>query len=568
MTDSTDPRLVEAMLDPAFYPEPPQTVELVQTHISYIFLAGDFVYKVKKPVDFGFLDFTTLARRKFYCEEEMRLNRRLAPDAYLAVLPIGEDGEGRLCLSPPGGGRAPVEYALKMIRLPGERMLKHLLPRGEVDAGVMRAIARKVAAFHSRADTGGQVDEIGGPASVRHNLLENFEQTEPFIGLTLPAWQHRFLSAYNEQFFKRHLPLLERRVDEHRIRDCHGDLHLEHICLTGPGGPAPDGPGGPAPDGPGGPASDGPESDGITIFDCIEFNQRFRYGDVGLEVAFLAMDLDFNGYHQLAAVFVDEYVRVSGDSELPRLLNFFACYRAYVRGKVIGFRLNDPAISRQDRQEAAATAARYFDLAFSYAAKLERPTLLLVGGLMGTGKSLLSRNIAGPLGAEVLQMDVIRKELAGIPLGEHHFDEFGAGLYSADVNRRTYDEAVARAQGLLEEGRSVIIDASWSRRADRVRAAAAARRAGADLFFLRARAADEVVKERLERRLGVGGEASDGRWEIYEAQKTAFEPAAADEAGFALELDCSAPPADCAVRAICAIRAPGAYGPQARTDRA
>jgi len=564
------------MMTPGFYPEAAASVELIQTHISYIFLAGDYVYKVKKPVDFGFLDFASLARRRFYCLEEMRLNRRLAPHAYLAVLPILETeptnaGRAPAGAGPPVRGGAPVveglrlgdahslgatfpavagtavaegrvvEYVLKMARLPEERMLKNLLPRGQVGPEVMEAIARKVAAFHAEADTGGEVDEIGGPASVRHNSRENFEQTERYVGVTIPAWQRRFLSLYDEQFFEANRSLLERRVKEHRIRDCHGDLHLEHICLTGTGPTV--------------------AADDITIFDCIEFNKRFRYGDVGLEVAFLAMDLEFNGYEELARRFVLAYVDASGDGELPRLLNFFACYRAYVRGKVVSFRLDDPAISAADRAAAAGTATRYFALAFRYAARLERPTLLLVGGLMGTGKSVLSRRIAQSLGAEVLQMDVIRKELAGVPPDEHHFEEFGAGLYSAETTARTYAEAVRRAVAMLQAGRSVIIDASWSRRADRLHTIDAARRTGVETVFIEARAAEQVVRRRLEQRLEQEGEPSDGRWEIYAAQRAAFEPPQEDEGARLVAVDCGAPPDRCAALAVCMVRVPGYHEP-------
>lgn len=595
--DETDTRLVPSMMDPGFYPEETCEVKLVQTHISYVFLVGEHVYKVKKPVDFGFLDFTSLERRRFYCLEEMRLNRRLAPDAYLAVLPILEVGprhagpavpgstqreDGPPCADdgPHGGGMAPggvasgsglvlgdadmsgsssaaaagsaapgravaggrvVEYALKMARLPEERMLKNLLARGQVWPEMMRAIARKVAAFHAEADTGGEVDAIGGPASVRHNSWENFQQTEHYIGLTIPAWQHRFLSLYDEQFFEAHRPLLERRVLEHRVRDCHGDLHLEHICFTGTGSAV--------------------GADDITIFDCIEFNKRFRYGDVGLEVAFLAMDLEFNGYDELAQEFVAAYVESSEDSDLPSLLNFFACYRAYVRGKVVGFRLDDPALSADDRAATAGTASRYFDLAFRYAARLEGPTLLLVGGLMGTGKSVLSRGMAGLLGAEVLQMDVIRKELAGVPPGERHFEEFGAGLYSAETTALTYAEAVRRAVAMLQAGRSVIIDASWSRRADRLQAVAAAREAGVETVFIEARAAEQVVRRRLEQRLEQAGEPSDGRWEIYAAQKAAFEPVQEDEGARLVVVDCGVPPDRCAALAVCVVRVPGYHEP-------
>ena len=411
----THPKLVEAMSRPDFYPHRPEKVELVQTHISFVFIAGDLVYKVKKAVDFGFLDFTTLEKRKYFCEEELRLNRRLAPETYLEVTAIGEDAEGALRL---GSGR-PVEYAVVMKKLPLERMLKKLLAEGKADVEAMDAIARKVADFHRNAETGGEIDAIGGIDTIRHNHDENFEQTEKYIGLTIPRARYDFLRAYVNRFLERERPLLEKRVRDHRIRDCHGDLHAEHICLA----------------------------DGIIIFDCIEFNKRFRYGDAAAEAAFLAMDLDYNGYPGHARAFVEAYVRHSGDEEALRLLDFYRCYYAYVRGKVISFRIDDPHIESADRDAAARMAARYFDLAFSYAARPANKTLILVAGLMGTGKSVLARALAPLIGAQIIQTDAVRKEMLRIPASEHRYEGFGQGIYSAELSQKTYEKALETRPG-------------------------------------------------------------------------------------------------------------------------
>ena len=554
----THPQLVPAMMDPGFYAHPAGTLELIQTHISYIFLADDFVYKVKKPVDFGFLDFTTLDLRRHFCLEELRLNRRLAPDTYVAVHPIWETPAGALVLGEPlpavtasaplsagiaaetatgatgenaVAGRV-VEYALKMRRLPEDRMLKHLLPTGTVRPETIDAIARKVARFHQEAETGGEVDRIGGVASIRHNNSENFAQTEKYRGVTIPERMFRFIRAYDGAFLTRHEDLLEARVRRGRVRDCHGDLHLEHICLSG-------------------------GDDGITIFDCIEFNQRFRYSDVACEVAFLYMDLDFNGYDALARRFVDAYVEASGDEEVRVLLDFFACYRAYVRGKVISFRLDDAAIAPADREEARRVAGRYFALAYRYAARFERPTLVLVGGLMGTGKSTLAAAIADPLDAEVIRTDVVRKRLAGIREDEHHYDDFGSGLYSRDMTERTYVASLERAAEVLRGKRSVIVDASWSRKADRERAVATAEGMGADVCFVECVCPEDVVRARLDARVEQATDASDGRWEIFAVQRDAYEPVVPAERLRAVRLDCSRPPEDCAYEAVERLCMPG-----------
>ena len=505
----THPHLLSAMSEPEFYPNRPDHVEVVQTHISFIFIAGDVVYKVKKAVNFGFLDFTTLEQRRYYCEEELRLNRRLAPEIYLDVVEIVEREDGTLALGTSaarrGNGPADsastfpiVDYAVVMRRLPEERMLKRLLPADKVPLATMERIAERVARFHAEADTGGAIDEVGSLETVWHNHEENFEQTAEYVGITIPERQYAFISASARAFLETRAALLRRRVAEHRIRDCHGDLHIEHICLL---------------------------DDSIVIFDCIEFNERFRFEDVAAEVAFLAMDLDFNGYAPYADAFVDAYVAHSGDTEIRLLLNFYESYYAYVRGKVVGFRIHDTAIAEADRNAARDLAARYFDLAYAYASRLDRPTLILTCGLMGTGKSVLAGALASRLGAEWLQMDVLRKELLDIPADEHHFEPFGQGIYSADVTRRTYAGALARAEALLLAGRSVIIDASYRSREDRLEARSVAERLEADFRVVECQCPEDVLRERLDARLGESGQASDGRWEIYTAQKASFEAA-------------------------------------------
>ncbi|HQN25196.1 MAG TPA: AAA family ATPase [Syntrophales bacterium] len=519
----THPQLVAAMSRPEFYPDRPDAVELVQTHISLIFLAGDTVYKVKKAVDFGFLDFTTLAKRRHYCNEELRLNRRLAPQAYLEVVAVTADpnGEPRL-----GGAGPVVEYAVKMRRLPQERMLKRLLAEGSMRPETMEAVAQKLAAFHREAETGGEIDRIGGIETIRRNHEENFEQTEPFIGRTIPAEQYRFIRAYALGFLERERALFDQRVADHRIRDCHGDLHLEHILVA----------------------------DDILIFDCIEFNERFRYEDVAAEVAFLAMDLDFNGYAVEAVHFVEAYIRCTGDTEIRTLLNFYKCYYAYVRGKVVGFRLDDTAIAAPDRDEAARTAGRYFDLAYTYAAHLERPALILIAGLMGTGKSLLARRLAPLLGATIIRMDVLRKEILALAPTDRRYENFGEGIYSEEISRKTYDTALQRADDLLAAGNSVIIDASYKRDDERRRAEALGRRHGAAFYILDCLCPEALIRRRLDTRAANAEEPSDGRWDIFEAQRADFDPMSGWASGVHIAVDTGTTPEAMTAEALRGIR--------------
>ncbi len=329
------PQIIHALLDPRAYPEPPkQGIELVQTQMSFVLLAGDYAYKVKKPVNLGFLDYTTRDKRHYYCQQEVTLNRRLCPEAYLGVVPITRD---RNHIQIEGKGEA-VEYAVKMRRLPAEAMLDSLLVNNRVSPQMLTSVAEKLAEFHRHAETNATISAFGSLDAITHNTTENFVQTEKYIGTTISARQYQRITAYTEGFIQKNASLFRKRMADGKIRDCHGDLHAAHICF----------------------------GDGICIYDCIEFNDRFRYGDVASEVAFLAMDLDHFGRADLSRHFVDAYAAQSQDEELKLLLNFYKCYRAYVRGKVGSFKFDDPYISPAERDQVQADARSYFALAESY----------------------------------------------------------------------------------------------------------------------------------------------------------------------------------------------------------
>lgn len=333
------PELIQALLDPETYPDTPPKVDLVQTQMSFVFLAGDYVYKVKKPVNLGYLDYTTLAKRHYFCQREVELNRRLCPEAYLGVITItGQAGK----VSLDGSGR-PVEYAVKMRRLPQEAMLNTMLARNEATPEMLAAVAQKLADFHEKAETSADISVFGNLDTVRQNTAENFDQTGKYIGTTISQSQYEHIKSFTEDFLEQNASLFRRRVSEGRIRDCHGDLHAAHICF----------------------------GEDICIYDCIEFNDRFRYGDVASEVSFLAMDLDHYGRADLSRHFVNAYITASEDAGLKTLLNFYKCYRAYVRGKVEGFKLDDPHIPETEKKKILTIARDYFALADSYAAPEE-----------------------------------------------------------------------------------------------------------------------------------------------------------------------------------------------------
>ncbi len=328
------PEMVQALLDPKAYPETPQQIELMQTQMSFVFLAGDYVYKVKKPVNLGYLDYTTLEKRRFYCQREVELNRRLCPDTYLGVVPIVRKEDSILL----GGDGETIEYAVKMRQLPQEKMMSVLLPRNQVSVEMVTSLAQKLAEFHQRAETNAAISAFGDLDTITRNTEENFTQTEKYMGNTIPTKNYQHIRDYTNSFVKQNTPLFRKRIADGRIRDCHGDLHAAHICFT----------------------------DDICIYDCIEFNDRFRYCDIASEIAFLAMDLDHYGRADLSRSFASAYVAQSRDNELLKLLNFYKCYRAYVRGKVESFKLDDPYISAQEKTKTLSTAKRYFELAESY----------------------------------------------------------------------------------------------------------------------------------------------------------------------------------------------------------
>ncbi|TET26461.1 MAG: hypothetical protein E3J67_01460 [Dehalococcoidia bacterium] len=328
------PELARALLEPKAYPEPTKKVELAQTQMSFVFLADDYVYKVKKAVNLGYLDYTTLEKRRFYCQREVELNCRLSPDVYLGVVPVIRN-KGGISM---GGQGEIIEYAVRMRRLPQPAMMDVLLTKNKVSPQMVTNLAQKLAEFHQQAETSAAISTFGGLDVVTQNSEENFTQTEKYITSTISQKNYRRLKAYSDGFIDKNASLFRRRVAEGRIRDCHGDLHAAHICFA----------------------------DDIYIYDCIEFNDRFRYCDVASEVAFLAMDLDHYRRPDLSATFITAYVDKSRDRGLLELLTFYKCYRAYVRGKVESFKLDDPHISEEEKKKVLATARGYFELAESY----------------------------------------------------------------------------------------------------------------------------------------------------------------------------------------------------------
>jgi aminoglycoside phosphotransferase family enzyme/predicted kinase len=451
-----------------------------------VLLAGEYVYKIKKPVDFGFVDYSTQSKRRYYCRQEVLLNSRLCADTYLGVVAVRETSGG---FSLTGRGRV-VEYAVQMRRLPEERMLNRLLEAGEVGADIIRAIAERLVSFHDLAPTSPPIARYGDRA-IRYAWSENFEQWADEVGRTLTPRQDCILRCYGEAVFARRASQLEQRVAQLRIRECHSDLRSDAVCLT----------------------------DGVCIFDCVEFSRRLRLVDVARDVGFLAMDLEYRGHPQLAQLFVADYVRLSGDTDMRGIIDFYKCYNACVRAKVEGLLVAEKEVPRPKRRAARAAAQRYFQLACRYAAELPPAVLVITCGLAGTGKSTLAQAIAARTGFMVLSSDLVRKETAGLQPEEHRYEPFDKGTYSPEATEKTYAAIFERARPILLKGRSVILDASFIRRQHRKAAARLAKETGAQFVCVMLRAPEDAVYARLGRRLARGTNPSDARWETYVAQK-------------------------------------------------
>jgi len=329
------PFLQKVLLNPEIYPDHPRAIKFIETHISLLFLTGNYVYKVKKPVDFGFLDFTSLEKRKYFCEQEVTLNRRLSPNIYLGVVRITKKGKQIML----GGKGELVEFAVMMKQIPEDFLMDKLLEKKQVTPKMIEAVSEKLVRFYFAAETNDLIKSFARPERIKQDTDENFDQTEKYIETTISKEIYEEVKNRTNHFFRTNEAIFHQRIASDQIRDCHGDLRLEHIFW----------------------------GEEISIFDCIEFNERFRYTDVAADIGFLAMDLDYHGRQDLSEHLVRAFIGESGDQELIEVLDFYKCYRAYVRGKVESFRLDDPHIPEEEKKEAQKRAQKYFSLAHRYA---------------------------------------------------------------------------------------------------------------------------------------------------------------------------------------------------------
>jgi hypothetical protein len=489
---SNSPERLIAFLEwPESYPHRPTEVRVIQTHISWVFIASPFVFKVKKPVNLGFLDFSTLEKRHYFCQREIELNRRLAPEAYLEVVPIYKTTSG-FSFHPEGG---IVECAVKMKELPHGGFLNELLEKNLVGENEISRVISTLHRFYQAETSTPQIERWGTPEKLKISTDENFTQVEPFIGKTISPAAFEALRHYTNQFYVVNEKLFHERIRQHRILDCHGDLHLDHVHLT-------------------------PEA--TTIFDCIEFNDRFRFIDIANDLAFLAMDFDFEGRTDLGNLFLRNAARELGDAGMLKIAIFYKCYRAFVRGKVESIQATEKETTNPGEHERQA--ARYFRLALRYAIAGSEPLILVVMGRVGAGKSTIAKRLADELDWPVFSSDEIRKTLAGISLNQRTPSKLREKIYSARMTRRTYKKLVEDGLGALKENRGVILDATFSTRVLRKFLRDESKKANVPIQFIELEVGPNEIKKRLKLRDEKTAQASDARLEDFEKLDAAYEP--------------------------------------------
>ena len=505
MSDNADlqSRLIESLKESTDFPGTDEKPVVIETHISTVFLAGDYAWKLKKPVNFGFLDFSSLEQRKHFCDEELRLNRRLAPELYLDVVKITGspeqpqfDGEGEV-----------LEYAVKMRRFEQDELFNNLLAANKLDDGLIRQVGRIAADFHAQAARAGMDTPYGTAEAAFSPMQQNFDQLRGLITDQGQLNQLNELERWTQQRYEALRETLDQRKKDGFIRECHGDMHLGNIALI-----------------------DGE----VAIFDGIEFNDFFRWGDVMSEIAFLTMDLDHRGDTRHSNIVLNEYLEKSGDYVGLELLRFYQVYRAMVRAKVSSFRLAQE-LSDAERSEVLEQYQGFVSLAEHYT-RLDQPALILMHGYSGSGKTVISGKLAPALGAIRLRSDVERKRLNELSAESDASAAIAAGIYSPEMTELTYRHLAGLGSTLLKSGFTVIIDATFLKKGQR------------DLFSGLAQAwlildisADaEDLRSNIRKRQDLD-DASDAGLEVLEHQLHSHDPLTDDEPVLSMRWDAELP---------------------------
>lgn len=501
------PELIIALQNPAIYPHPVRGFRVLETHISWVILTGDLAYKIKKPVDFGFLDFTRLADRRHFCEEELRLNRRLSGDLYQRVVAIGGMPDAPVL----DGGGEPIEYAVQMREFPQSQLLDALQARGALPVAVLEALARRIARFHAETPAAADGHPQRQPAALRAPMIQNFRMIRPWL---TDADDLRQLDRLEQQLAERYArlePVLAQRIRDDRVRECHGDLHLGNIALI----------------------------DGEAVpFDGIEFNDAFRLIDVASDIAFLVMDLESRGLTGAARRVLNAWLEESGDYGALAVMDFYRAYRALVRAKVNLLRLGqEPDEAR--RGPILAEYRRYAALA-EHVGQRSSPFVAITCGVSAVGKSRVALTVVEACGAVRVRSDVERKRMLGgqpLALG----DQTDVGIYGAAATVATYDRLLTLAGDILSAGYPVVLDATFLQRSRRAEAAALAAGRALPFRILHCTANEAVIRERLAQRRAAGQDPSDATEAVVRRQLSSGEALDAAERAVTLAVRTDAP---------------------------
>ncbi|HEX4585619.1 MAG TPA: AAA family ATPase [Burkholderiaceae bacterium] len=495
--------LVAGLRGPGAFPHPAGNQETIETHISTVVLAGEFAYKIKKPVNLGFVDFSSLALRHHFCQEEIRLNRRSAPDLYLDVAPItGTLQHPRVNAS----SDAPIlDYAVRMRRFPDEARLDRVARRGRLRPDHIDRLALAISELHAHCERAPLEHGYGAPEEIRCWAFENLAA----LGAATMREAIESLQAWTAHELQLHAAdLAERQMDGH-IRECHGDLHLGNLVLIGEA-PLP--------------------------FDCVEFNNRLRFIDVISDIAFTFMDLVEHDLTPLAWRLIDVYLQHTGDYRGLAVLRFYAVYRALVRAKIAQIRLHQPDTPDAEQHQDRAAAARYIEVA-GRLATAGSPRLILTCGLAGSGKTTVAQVLLERLGAIRVRSDVERRRLFGVDPADHRPDAVASGLYRADATRRTYERLAEVAGAILQAGIPAIVDATFLERAQREALRDVAAQAAVPFSIVACEASLATLRDRITRRLRQRSDPSDATPQVLEHQVETFEPLTAQERAFTIRID-------------------------------
>lgn len=506
-------QLIAEMGQADFYPHSVvKNIQLVQTHASYVFLTGKYVYKIKKNVDYGFLDYSTLAKRKYFLEAELRLNQQIAPELYLEVMAISKQ-DNRLIL---GGVENIIEYTLKMRQFPQENLFSNLLEAEKLSGDWaqptlrdrFKELGRVVAQFHQNTETNEYISSFGTVEKIQTAFEENYRQSERYIGVVQTQEQFTATKAYSDAFFAEQENLLLARIKQQKIKECHGDLHLNNICLW---------------------------QDRIQLFDRIEFNESFRFVDTMYDVAFTVMDLEARNKPDFANIFLNSYLENTGDWEGLLVLPLYLSRQAYVRAKVNSFLLDDPQVDEEGKKSAQQLARNYYRQAYQFTQTKTGKTgktgkIILMSGLSGSGKSTVASALARKIGAIQIRSDAVRKHLAGIPLDQPGTD----AIYTTSMSQKTYDRLLQLGVMLAQAGYAVILDAKYDRLALRQPVIAQAQEQNIPLQILHCTAPITVLRDRLNQRQG---DISDAGVNLITRQIAQAESFTTEEQAYVTTID-------------------------------